>query len=52
MITKALERRRFSRRLDDCRPDGGAFFVTLCIFSLVAGAVGFVAGTWFGWCLQ
>jgi hypothetical protein len=38
--------------MDDCRPDGGAVLVALCIFSLVSGAVGFVAGTWFGWCLQ
>lgn len=52
MNTEAFERRRFSRRLDDCRPEGGAFLVTLCIFSLVAGAMGFALGTWFGWCLQ
>lgn len=34
MNTEQFERRMFTRRSDDCRPDGGAFVVTLCIFSV------------------
>ncbi len=53
MNTMVLERRLISRRLDDrCRPDGGAVLVTICIFSIVSGAIGFFAGAWFGWCMQ
>jgi hypothetical protein len=52
MNTEAMERRRISRRVDDCRPDGGAFVVTICIFSLLSCALGFVGGTWFGWFLK
>lgn len=50
--TEAMERRRGYRRLDDCRPDGGAVIATLCVFSVLFGAIGFVAGTWFGWFLK
>ena len=52
MNTEAFERRRFSRRMDDYRPDGGAFVMTLIIFCTLFAAIGFVAGTWFSWGVQ
>lgn len=48
---EAFERRRFFRRADDCRPGGGAVIATICVLSLLSGAVGFIAGIWFGWFL-
>ena len=53
MNTGTCDRRFADRRLDDrSRPDGGAVIITICIFSILFAAIGFVAGTWFAWGVQ
>ena len=52
-MTTANDRRFIDRRIvDRSRPDGGAVIITICIFSILFAAIGFVAGAWFAWGVQ
>lgn len=52
MSAAVMERRQLSRRLEDTKRCRGLVVGALLAASMTSGAVGFIIGAWFGWCLN